>query len=177
MQWLRRRRCPKSSDSFWSLCTHFQPTVVGSIVIPLYRPTRRRHLHVCQRKIKMLIAMAPTEALPKVAGLFLVPLHQIGIKISCTTSFFSWPFCRWLVLAAHSETLLSCLANVLPIATCCCFFDLCQHYLDPPLSGNQAIIRLWIHDSSQNSCLLLKGRLTRTRPGPHASLFFLTRLI
>ena len=107
-----------------------------------------------QRKNKILIAMAPPKALPKVVGLFLVPSHPL----------FSWPFCRWLMLAACSKTLLSCLANIFPIATCCRFFDLC-HYIDPPLSRNEASIRLLIHDSSQNSRLLHKGRLTRTRPG------------
>ena len=30
MQWLCRRRCPKSLDFFWSLHAHFQATVVGS---------------------------------------------------------------------------------------------------------------------------------------------------
>ena len=99
--------------------------------------------------------MAPPEALPKVVGLFLVPSHPL----------FSWPFCRWLMLAAYSKTLLSCLANIFPIATCCRFFDLCRHYIDPPLSRNRVSIRLLIHDSSQNSRLLHKKRLTRTRPG------------
>ena len=108
-----------------------------------------------QRKNKILIAMAPPEALPKVVGLFLVPSHPL----------FSWPFCRWLMLAAYSKTLLSCLANIFPIATCCRFFDLCRHRIEPPLSRNRVSIRLLIHDSSQNSRLLHKGRLTRTRPG------------
>ena len=86
------------------------------------------------------------------------------VWLACTTSLFSRPFCRWLMLAAYSETLWSCLAKILPITTCCRFFNLCRHYLDPLLSRNQASIRLWIHDSIQNSCLLHKGRLTGTRP-------------
>ena len=83
----RRINCGSFMTTHTTIC---RDSVVGSIMIPSWRPARRRHLHARQRKNKILNAMALPEALPKVAGLFLVPSRTFSSHRRRIRSDQSW---------------------------------------------------------------------------------------